>query len=53
MRIIILFLAVIVVLGWLGFELRERHRDVAYALFALSGLVALVLLGALFGFYGP
>lgn len=52
MRIIIALLAAIVILAWLGFELRERYRDIAYALFALAGLIALVLLGALLGLWG-
>ncbi|NIR31193.1 MAG: hypothetical protein GWN84_18160 [Gammaproteobacteria bacterium] len=52
MRVIIAFLAAIVVLAWLGFELRERYRDIAYALFALAGLIALVLLGAVLGLFG-
>ena len=52
MRIIVILLALIVVLGWLGFELRDRSRDLSLIFFALSGLFALLLVGAFFGLYG-
>lgn len=52
MRVIVILLAVIAVLAWLGFELKDRYRDLSYILFGLSGIFAVLLFGALFGLYG-
>lgn len=52
MRVIIILLGVVAVLGWLGYEARDRNRDLSHVLFALCGLVAVLLFGALFGLYG-
>ena len=52
MRIIIVLLGASAALGWLGFELRERYSSIAQVLFALSGLLLVLLVGALFGLYG-
>jgi len=51
MRIVATLVAVIVVLGWLGFELRSRSRDISNGLFGLCALLALLLVGALLGVY--
>jgi hypothetical protein len=51
MRIIFGLVAVIVFLGWLGFELRDRHNDLSQGLFALSILLAILLVAAVFGLY--
>lgn len=48
---IVLLLAAIVVLAWLGFELRGRYRDLAQVCFGVSVVLAVLLLGALFGMY--
>jgi hypothetical protein len=51
-RIIVILLGASAVLGWLGFELRERYSSISQVLFALSGLLIVLLVGALFGLYG-
>jgi len=48
-RVIIMLIAAILVLAWLGIELRDKHRDVSFLLFAVSGLLAFLLVGAFFG----
>lgn len=52
MRIIIFILAVIVVLAWLGVELRGRMRDLSTLCFGLAAIFAVLLVGAFFGVYG-
>ena len=52
MRIIIFILAVIVVLVWLGVELRGRMRDLSTLCFGLAAIFAVLLVGAFFGVYG-
>ena len=52
MRVIIFILAVIVVLAWLGVELRTRMRDLSTLCFGLAAICAVLLVGAFFGVYG-
>ena len=52
MRAIFGLLAVVIVLAWLGFELRSSHRQWARTCFTLAGFVFLMLAGAFFGLYG-
>ena len=52
MRIIVFILAVIVVLVWLGVELRARMRDLSTLCFGLAAIFAVLLIGAFFGVYG-
>jgi len=49
MRVIILLLAAITVLSWLGFELRHKQKGIAQGLFALAGVLAVLLVVAFFG----
>ena len=51
MRIVYALIAVSLVLGWLGFELRSRDRPLSNVLYGFAILFLLVLLGALFGWY--
>jgi len=51
-RIIFTLLAVIIVLGWAGFELRPTQRDWSTFCWGVAGLLALLLAGAFFGVYG-
>lgn len=52
MRVIIFIIAVIVVLAWLGVELRTRMRDLSTLCFGLAAIFAVLLVGAFFGMYG-
>jgi hypothetical protein len=52
MRVIYGLLAVVIVLGWLGFELRHTHKDWSRALYTIAVFVFLMLVGAFFGLYG-
>ena len=52
MRVIYGLLAVVIVLGWLGFELRDTHKDWSRVLYTIAVFVFLVLAGAFFGLYG-
>ena len=49
MRVIITLLALAVVLGWLGFEVRERDKAVSNVLFGFSVLFTAALVAAFFG----
>jgi len=51
MRALLTILAAIIVLAWLGFELKDRYRDVSQVLFGVSALLAIILAGAFFGLY--
>ena len=51
MRVVFSLLAIIIVLCWLGFELRERERAVSRVLFAFAGVFAVMLIGAFFGVF--
>ena len=46
MRAVFILLALSLVLGWLGYEMRGRDRAVSNVLFAFAGLFAIILLGA-------
>ncbi len=48
MRLLVGLLAAILVLGWLGYELRGWSKDVSSALFGLSALLSIILVVALF-----
>ena len=52
MRVIIVLLAAVTVLAWLGYEVREKSRDLSNALLGLSVVLTVLLFGALFGLYG-
>jgi hypothetical protein len=52
MRVILILLALIAFLGWGGFELRERNREVSQILFALAALLGILLFAAFFGLLG-
>ena len=52
MRVILFILGVIVVLVWLGVELRGRMRDISMLCFGLAAIFAVLLVGAFFGMYG-
>ena len=51
MRIVYVLVALVVVLGWLSFELRERNRDVSQVLLAFTILAAVALAAAALGLY--
>ena len=51
MRVVFLMLGVVLVLGWLGFELRRSHPDWSRALFTIAAFLFLLLAGAFFGLY--
>lgn len=51
MRIVYVLVALVVVLGWLSFELRERNRDVSQVLLAFTVLAAVALVAAALGLY--
>ena len=46
MRILFILLALVIVLAWLGFEVRSRDRAVSNVLYGFSALFAVILLGA-------
>ena len=50
-RIVYVLVALVVVLGWLSFELRGRNRDVSQVLFAFTILAAVALVAAALGLY--
>ncbi|MEM7251982.1 MAG: hypothetical protein AAF493_11195 [Pseudomonadota bacterium] len=52
MHVIILMLAAVIILAWLGFELKNTHREFSQIAFGISALFGLLLFGALFGFFG-
>lgn len=51
MRVIFVLTALIIVLGWLGFELRERQKDISQVLFGFAAVLLVFLVGAFFGFF--
>ena len=51
MRVVYILVALVVVLGWLSFELRERHRDLSQVLLAFTILAAVALVAAALGLY--
>lgn len=52
MRVIFGLLAVVIVLGWLGFEWRETHKEWSRTFYTIAGFIFLMLAGAFFGIYG-
>ena len=51
MRVVYVLVALVVVLGWLSFEMRGRNRDVSQVLLAFTILAAVALLAAALGLY--
>ena len=51
MRVVYILAALVVVLGWLSFEMRARNRDVSQVLFAFTILAAVALVAAALGLY--
>ena len=51
MRVVYVLVALVVVLGWLSFEMRGRNRDVSQVLLAFTILAATALLAAALGLY--
>lgn len=49
MRVVILMLAASLGLAWFGVDMRAKDPHVSILLFTLSGLLACLLVGALFG----
>ena len=50
-RVVYILAALVVVLGWLSFELRARHRDLSQVLLAFTILAAVALAAAALGLY--
>ena len=50
-RVVYILAALVVVLGWLSFELRTRNRDVSQVLLAFTILAAVALAAAALGLY--
>lgn len=48
MRAVFILLALSLVLGWLGYEMRGKDRAVSNVLFGFAGLFAIILIGAFF-----
>ena len=51
MRVVYILAALVIVLGWLSFEMRSRNRDVSQVLFAFTILAAVALAAAALGLY--
>lgn len=51
MRVLFIALAVVLVLAWAGYETRTRYPALSMVLFTLSGVLALLGLGAFYGMY--
>ncbi|MCY4468686.1 MAG: hypothetical protein OXC08_08175 [Thiotrichales bacterium] len=51
MRVVYILAALVVVLGWLSFEMRARNRDVSQVLLAFTILAAVALAAAALGLY--
>ena len=51
MRTVYILIALIVVCTWLGFELRDRYRDVAQVMWGLSALFLAFLVAGMLGLY--
>ena len=48
MHVVLVLVVLSVVLGWAGFELRERSRSVSQVLFGFSALFLIMLVAAFF-----
>lgn len=51
MRVVYILAALVVVFGWLSFEMRARNRDVSQVLLAFAILAAVALAAAALGLY--
>ena len=51
MRVVYVLAALVVVLGWLSFEMRGRNRDLSQVLLAFAILAAVALAAAALGLY--
>ena len=51
MRVVYILAALVVVLGWLSFEMRTRNRDISQVLFAFTILAGVALAAAALGLY--
>ena len=51
MRVVYILAALVVVLGWLSFEMRTRNRYVSQVLLAFTILAAVALAAAALGLY--
>ena len=52
MRAFVTVLALVIALGWVGYELRPRYREVSNVLFGFAILFAAALTAAFFGLLG-
>ena len=50
MRIIILLVGLIIALGWIGVEVRKKHRPASNVMFAFALLFMVLLAGAVYDF---
>jgi hypothetical protein len=50
-RVVYILAVLVVVLGWLSFEMRVRNRDVSQVLLAFTILAAVALAAAALGLY--
>ena len=50
-RVVYILAVLVVVLGWLSFEMRARNRDVSQVLLAFTILAAVALAAAALGLY--
>ena len=51
MRTVYILIGLIVVCAWLGFELRDRYRDVAHLMWGLTLLFLVFLVAGMMGLY--
>lgn len=51
MRVVYVLAALVVILGWLSFELRARNRDLSQVLLVFAILAAVALAAAALGLY--
>ena len=51
MRVVYILAGLVVVLGWLAFEMRTRNRDVSQVFLAFTILAAVALAAAALGLY--
>ena len=51
MRVVYVLAALVLVLGWLSFEMRGRNRDLSQVLLAFTILAAVALAAAALGLY--
>ena len=51
MRVVYILAALVVLLGWLSFELRSRNRDLSQVLLVFAILAVVALVAAALGLY--